>query len=262
VEYCKTAISFGRKNGYVSSGDSLLNGFRGVKAGYAAVMASGLRFRPLPGDTPGSAAGAYEGYFKPQGMAYKEFVMSEQPHSDIIYEALRPGYNDFTALGRLAAPDAIITRKKNIPLGVFTADCCPLLIYVPDAAAAAVHSGRQGAFLNITGKTVKKLKEICGAGAGDVFVSVGPAICGRCYEVGDKLLETFMRRHPDIEGAYDASLHTVDIRKVILRQLEEEGVPKENISVTKLCTKETLYLPSFRRDKAGSDRIISYIMMS
>ena len=259
--YNKTAINFSLKNGIAGAGDSLLNGFKGVKAGFAAA-AEGARFKPLKGEEGAAgASAAFEAYFGPLGIDHKKFVMSRQTHSDLIYEARAPGFNCFTGKGPLAEPDAIITKEKNIPLGVFTADCCPLLMYVPDKAAACVHAGWQGAFLNITGKTVKKLKAICGTGPENIYVSVGPAVCGRCYEVGEEILEAFMKRYPDIDGAYDTPHRTLDIRRVILSQLEEERIPQGNISVTGLCTKETLYLPSYRRDGSGADRMISYIMM-
>ena len=57
--------------------------------------------------------------------------------------------------------DAIITNKKNVAIGVFTADCVPVIaVNEVDGVIAAIHSGWRGTFDSITKKTLEKMTEV------------------------------------------------------------------------------------------------------
>ena len=52
--------------------------------------------------------------------------------------------------------DGLITSKKNLALGILTADCAPVLIYDKKLPMiAAIHVGWKGAFKNILKKCIK-----------------------------------------------------------------------------------------------------------
>ena len=51
--------------------------------------------------------------------------------------------------------DAIITKKKNFPIAVLTADCVPILIFDKKRKMiAAIHAGWKGAFKGIINKVI------------------------------------------------------------------------------------------------------------
>ena len=55
--------------------------------------------------------------------------------------------------------DAIITHLSKIPIGIFTADCIPILICDPRLqVAAAIHAGRKGTCQSIVNKTIMTMK--------------------------------------------------------------------------------------------------------
>ena len=57
--------------------------------------------------------------------------------------------------------DALITNIKNLPIGVLTADCLPILILDnKKKIIAAVHAGWKGAYKNIVIKVLKKLVDL------------------------------------------------------------------------------------------------------
>ncbi len=59
--------------------------------------------------------------------------------------------------------DAIITSLPNQFLGILTADCIPILIVDQKRKIiAAIHAGRQGTSLQITRKTLRRMKEKIG----------------------------------------------------------------------------------------------------
>ena len=79
--------------------------------------------------------------------------------------------------------DGIVTAAAGLGLAVLVADCVPILAGDPSAGViAAVHAGRLGA---AGGVALRALAAMVSAGArvDAVEVLLGPAICGRCYEV-------------------------------------------------------------------------------
>ena len=57
--------------------------------------------------------------------------------------------------------DAIITNLKNVAIGIFTADCSPILLVEPNLQIiAAIHCGWRGAIAGIITNTINKIKSI------------------------------------------------------------------------------------------------------
>ena len=51
--------------------------------------------------------------------------------------------------------DAVITNQKNLPLGILTADCVPILIYDNVSKnIAAIHAGWKGAYTGIIHRVI------------------------------------------------------------------------------------------------------------
>lgn len=155
--------------------------------------------------------------------------------------------------------DAIITDKTRLAVGVFTADCVPVIIYDPvSRAAAAVHSGWKGTYNLIVSKTIDRMKAAYGSKPQDMKVLIGPNMRECCYEVSEELIQKFREsdsfRHVD---AYTG--RKLSMEKCILKQLEDQGVPAENVEVTGLCTscsEEELY--SYRAGEKDK-RLFSFI---
>lgn len=85
--------------------------------------------------------------------------------------------------------DAQITRNKNIPLVVITADCVPI-IFIDEInnVVATVHAGWRGAKKNIMKATVNKMREF---GADKITAITGPCIKQRSYEVDKEFYNNF-----------------------------------------------------------------------
>lgn len=175
----------------------------------------------------------------------------KQIHSDIIID-----YN-----GKVIEGDSIITNKKNIALGVFTADCVPILLYDNEKdVIAAVHSGWKGTYNNILGKTIDKMIQQYHCKAENIFAFIGPHIQQCCYEVSENLIDEFKNKDLFKNVSINNRKH-LDLNICILIELKEKGIYSENIYNTKICTyceKENIF-HSFRRDKENSGRILSII---
>ncbi len=90
--------------------------------------------------------------------------------------------------------DAVITNQKNIPIGVLTADCAPILICdVKKNLIAAIHAGWRGAYKNIISKVIKFMIKK-GSNPKNITAAIGPAISVKNYEVKDNFKKKFIKK--------------------------------------------------------------------
>ncbi len=154
--------------------------------------------------------------------------------------------------------DALFTNKKNICLGIRTADCVPILLWHANGKIAAVHAGWRGTAQNITVKTITKA--FAESEINNLHALIGPAICGKHYEVGSEVKEQF-HHYPDCIQAKEAK-YLIDLPKINQQQLLDSGVPHENIEVMDVCTFENEKLFSYRRSPQETGRNYSLIYIN
>ena len=79
--------------------------------------------------------------------------------------------------------DALVTDRRDIALGIVTADCAPVLFADRDAGViAAAHAGWKGAVAGVTDNTVAAMVAL-GARRDRIVAAVGPCIAQASYEV-------------------------------------------------------------------------------
>jgi YfiH family protein len=177
-----------------------------------------------------------------------------QIHSDLIF--------DFD--GYIKDGDAIITDKPKIAVGVFTADCVPVIIVdTTKGVIAAVHSGWKGTKALIVSKTIERLQADYDVRAKDIRVYIGPHIGGCCYEISRELIEEFTREdiYSNIKISNDNRL---DLEKCILEQLAQKGIKEENICTTNTCTAcdKQYELFSYRFSENKQGRMFSFTYLT
>jgi YfiH family protein len=87
--------------------------------------------------------------------------------------------------------DAMVTRQKNIALGILTADCCPvLLVDNQNGVIGAAHAGWRGALAGVIPNTIKAMQQI-GANINEIRAAIGPTIAQESYEVGNEVMAAF-----------------------------------------------------------------------
>jgi YfiH family protein len=138
--------------------------------------------------------------------------------------------------------DALITSNPNLALVVMVADCIPLLLR-SEKLVAAVHVGRAGLINSIALKTVAKMREI---GAVQISGSIGPAICGSCYEVPQELHDQVSAAHPLASSKTRVGTPALDLPRALVAALAAVDVPVE---ISAGCTLEDDDYFSFRRSK-------------
>jgi YfiH family protein len=125
--------------------------------------------------------------------------------------------------------DGHVTREPGVLLTVSVADCVPVtLVSTGPHAVAMVHAGWRGAAAGALEAGLGALRD-AGADAASIWVHLGPAICGRCYEVGP---DVFAALGLDVPGD-----RLLDLRAVLARRAMDAGIPEAQISVSEWCTR-------------------------
>ncbi len=154
--------------------------------------------------------------------------------------------------------DGLLTRQKNLLLTISVADCVPVLLFDRRLKiAAAVHSGWKGTAKNIVGKTADFIMHELNSQPEDVVAFIGPSAGKCCYEVGEEVARHFDEAHK-AETA-KAGKFMLDLKRVIESQLNQNGIPADNIDISDQCTICDQRFHSYRRDGDTSGRMLAAI---
>ena len=137
--------------------------------------------------------------------------------------------------------DALVTGIPGINLAVMVADCIPLLL-VSDVAVGAVHVGRRGLVNGVAEATISVMRLM---GARSIAAHIGPAICGRCYEVSADIYHDVVSAHPSAAALTHSGTLSLDLPKALTQVLESAKISVES---QRVCTVEQAEYFSYRRD--------------
>jgi YfiH family protein len=140
--------------------------------------------------------------------------------------------------------DALVTGIPGITLAVMVADCIPLL-FKSSYAVAAVHVGRKGLLNRVAEKAIDVMREISDSG---ISAIIGPAICGKCYEVSDEIFNEVTKGHPDSASQTASGTPSLNLISALISDLQKLGIT--DIDNQSHCTLEHDDLYSYRRDGA------------
>lgn len=193
-------------------------------------------------------------------------VFSQQTHSDHIHCVTKEdlGKGSQSQASAILDCDALYTRETDILIGVFHADCVPVLLYDPfENIIAAIHSGWQGTVKEITRKTLQHLIDHEHVDPANVRAYIGPAIGYQSFEVGRdvyKLVEQMSFDTSENITYLPNEKALVDNRGLNKRMLLNLGVLMEHITINQSDTfvnNDALF--SYRRDH-NCGRHLSYIL--
>ncbi|PRR84120.1 peptidoglycan editing factor PgeF [Clostridium vincentii] len=159
--------------------------------------------------------------------------------------------------------DALITNVGNSIIGVFTADCVPIILVDRNKGViAAIHSGWKGTYKSITKKTIDKLIKEYKVDHKDIKAYIGPHIRKCCYEVSEELKNNFIKEKNISEDKLFLG-RNLNMEECILNDLREHGVIEENINSVQLCThcSKEIKLHSYRSSKGAYGRLFSFAIL-
>jgi YfiH family protein len=122
--------------------------------------------------------------------------------------------------------DGHAATERGTAMAVSIADCVPVFIVHPSGATALLHSGWRGTAGRLVEHGIAALS--LRVPAAELRVHLGPAICGRCYEVSPEVYER-------LTGSRPPAPHAVDLRAIIADHARAAGV--RQISISGSCTR-------------------------
>tara|TARA_Y100000590_G_scaffold418052_1_gene518371 strand:+ start:4498 stop:5259 length:762 start_codon:yes stop_codon:yes gene_type:complete len=164
--------------------------------------------------------------------------------------------------------DAIISKVKNVAIGILAADCAPIFFYDPKKKIiACAHSGWKGALRGIIKNTVKKFNDLNSKNE-DLIAVVGPCIGKQNYEVGKEFLENFISKNNKNDLFFEKinnEKYKFDLRGFINKEIFDLNIKNiENIDLDTYSQKDFFY--SYRRSQINKEkdygRCISVILMT
>lgn len=177
------------------------------------------------------------------GREIQDFVLSDQTHTANVRKVTEEDRGKGIVYQKdYCDVDGLITNERHIVLATFYADCVPLfLVDKKHRAIGLSHSGWKGTAGRMGEHTLLAMREAYGTNPEDVEIGIGPSICKDCYEVGEDLAEAFAAGFPDkvrkdILFAKGGGKYHLDLWKANEYIFRMAGVPKEQISVTDICT--------------------------
>ncbi|MBP7710079.1 MAG: peptidoglycan editing factor PgeF [Rickettsiales bacterium] len=148
----------------------------------------------------------------------------------------------------LPKADAIVTNLTNVVLGLFTADCAPILFFDEEKKIiAAAHAGWRGARLGVVESTIAAMRKL---GATNIKAKIGPMIAQKSYEVSQDFFDDFLsedlaNKSFFLNGA-KPDKHLFNLPSYIAKKLRSSGVEKIEISEIDTYESEEEFF-SFRR---------------
>jgi len=219
--------------------------------GYSSEMYTSLNLGLKTGDVVGKVIKNRQIFFKSLSIKEGRIAYGDQIHSANVAIVNHPGIFHET--------DALISSQKNIFLTVQTADCFPVFLYDPKSATIGlVHAGWRGTRAGILENVFNILKHQLKTEMAHLLAAIGPGLQKECFEVrkdvGALFDEEYLLPHQDSDKKY------LDLFRVIMDRLVNQGIRPENIDAIPACTmcsQDKFY--SYRRDKNTSGRMMGII---
>ena len=172
----------------------------------------------------------------------------------VTKELVGSGAIDFS--NTIADTDALITNLPDVPLMLFYADCVPVLLAdLETGAIGLAHAGWRGTVANIGAKTLAAMGEAFGTKPENVLAAIGPSIGACCYEVDDFVRDQ-ASGYEEFFASKGGGKYQLDLWGMNAKQLQEAGVPEENIIIAGVCTNDNVELfCSYRAEQGKTGRM-------
>lgn len=179
------------------------------------------------------------------------------PHAHVLDQP--PDVGGSAASLGVAGVDALVTRLPGTPIAVLVADCMPVLLGDPvNRVVGAAHAGRRGLAQGVLQATVTAMQSL-GAEPAVTTAVIGPAICGRCYEVPAQMQAEVDASIPGTASRTRQGTPALDLpagaRSVLV------GLGIGTVHDVAVCTFEDDRFYSYRRDGRQTGRFAGVVML-
>ncbi len=197
------------------------------------------------------------------GCKNNSLITLNQKHTNkIVY------FEDAKSVKNKLTGDAIVTKVKNIGIGILTADCVPILFYDPKKKIiGCAHAGWKGALNGIIKNTVEKFRDLK-CDSADLIAVVGPCIKKESYEVKNDFYKKFISKDEKNNMFFEKkkeNKYLFDLRGFVNNEISNLNIKNlENIDIDTFSEEELFF--SYRRSCFNKEkdygRCISVILMT
>ena len=188
-----------------------------------------------------------------------KLILMHQTHSNKVVEIKK---NNFR---RKIVADAMITRMKDLAIGVVTADCAPIIVCdIKNNIVGCIHAGWKGAFSGVIDNTIKKIKRL--NISSKLYAVVGPCIGKKSYEVDLKFYKKFVSKSWKNKVYFtkkNKSKKLFDLRKFVNDKLLKLNVKVGHVNKDTYIEKSIFfsYRRSFKLKQKDYGRCISAVRL-
>jgi YfiH family protein len=175
-------------------------------------------------------------------LGFPRVVGSRQVHGRVILlheeaapidslEGREPGVPIGERLFVGSEADGHATVEPGILMAVTVADCVPVFFLDPHhRAIVLLHAGWRGVVAGVLEAGLELMERRFGSAPEDLFIHLGPGICGACYEVGAEVHEALGLPRP-------GQPRPVDLRTILLEKATARDVRSQRVTASALCTR-------------------------
>lgn len=220
-----------------AEGISVPHGFTTRLGGVSEGDFASLNLGMHRGDAPENVEKNWRILSEAIGFSLQNLVLTRQIHSDIVRKVTK---QDAMGLDHHLYPecDALITCDPGTALGIFTADCTPLLFHDPvTGAVGAAHAGWRGTAAAIGAKTVEAMVVAYGCRREDLRAAIGPNIGVCCFETDAEVPEAMVTTYGTVAEKFIRKVgqkYYVNLKEINALSLRAAGVT--HIEISKDCT--------------------------
>jgi len=228
-----------------------VSGFGESKKDKIACQQNTLNLAPHVNDSPTALFENWRRFEQASLWSRQTLATCQQVHGTTVLEVTAGNHHPHAA-------DAIISRTPGLAVGVFTADCVPILVVDPVLRhVAAIHCGWKGVAANLTAKTIKQFFKVEDYRQERLLIWIGASIRRESYEVG-----------PEVAHRFDESMYQrgklgkfqLDLAKAVRHQLLTVGIQQKNIEdcqIDSYTSNKTTF--SYRADGKHTGRMLTYV---
>lgn len=241
ILYSPTLSALGVRHGFTTR-------LGGVSLGRFASLNLGERW----GDAPDSVAQNLARVASAAGFSSSSLCTVSQVHSTRVIPLSHPER-------RAQEADGMVTQAP-LTLGVYSADCVPILLADGCGRVAAVHAGWRGTVAGIAAVAVDELAKI-GAKRTELRAVLWPSIGPCCFEVKEDVAAPFRSLDAGLLSENQRGRQVVDLWRANRRYLLDSGLSPAHIELPTACTCcDPARFFSYRREGSGIGQHLAFIV--
>ncbi len=180
-------------------------------------------------------------------------ITLNQVHGNIILEVNKDNASEIM----FSQADGLFTDEYNLPIGIITADCLPIMI-VGSQYISCLHCGWRSLNAGIIDNAFKLFKKYNDI---PIYTYIGTGICEKCYEVQDDLINQLNKNYNPSYAIIKKGQgkYLLDMKQLAINALSYNGLTIDNIEISQYssCCSKGFY--SYRLENGKTGRMVTTI---